>query len=280
MHSRAIVFQVRHILPLLAALLPLAGAEAQVRSLWPEVHRVRWPLLDIVLVPDSSSVWFLAGPNAGTTQWGRGTNLADFGIDPVLALQWVTVARRLKPPLPGRSLPDSAARVTPPLRARNGPGFVLLGTNTEKPSADRSFILLVSDSGSRTHWKAFASAAQVDTLLTALEVTAISGQAEASGWNDLACQDPDTPVRIVSQPVPPYPSRLAHGGAVGRVWMTYVVGADGRPEPESFSALLSDDSLFTWSALDALRRSRFKPARTDGQPVRQRVFQAVVFRQR
>jgi len=52
------------------------------------------------------------------------------------------------------------------------------------------------------------------------------------------------------------------------------------PERESFSALLSDDSLFTWSALDAMRRSRFKPARTDGQPVRQRVFQAVVFRQR
>ena len=262
------------LLPVILFALP---AEAQVSR--PEVHRVRWPLLDVVTVPDSSGVWFMAGPNAGTVNWESGSNLVSLGLDPILTLQWVTTARRLTP-FRGRSLPDSAARVTPPLRARKGPGFVLLGTNTRKPSADRSFILLVSDSTSRTHWKSFASAAQVDSLLKVLELSAVSSQFIGKSWDVWACEDPETPVRIVSQPSPDYPLRLAGMGRIGRVWVTYVVGADGRPYQESFLPLLSDDSLFASSAIAALRRSRFKPARNGGQPVHQRVFQAVVFRQR
>ena len=193
-------------------------AEAQVPR--PEVHHVRWPLLDIIMLPDSASLWILAGPNPGTRQWESKSHLVDFSVDPVLAFQWVTVARRLVPPPPGRSLPDTAARVTPPLRARKGPGFLLLGTNT-KPSADRSFILLVSDSTSRIHWKSFASAVQVDSLLTALELSAVSSQAGGKGWDIWDCEDPDTPVGIVSQPRPAYPSAL---GDMGRI------GALGRPE--------------------------------------------------
>lgn len=262
---------------LLPAILFALPADAQVSR--PEVHRVRWPLLDVVMVPDSSGVWFVAGPNAGTVNWESGSNLVSMGIDPILALQWVTTARRLTP-LRGRSFPDSAARVTPPLRARKGPGFVLLGTNTRKPSAERSFILLVSDSTSRTHWKSFASAAQVDSLLTALELSAVASQFGGKGWDIWDCEDPEIPVRIVSQPRPAYPPRLAEMDRIGRVWVTYVVGADGRPYQESFLPLLSDDSLFATAAIVALRRSRFKPARNDGQPVHQRVFQAVVFRQR
>ncbi len=264
---------------LFAAVLFTLPAEAQVGQ--PEVHHVRWPLLDIVMVPDSASLWILAGPNTGATQWGRSSNLVDLSVDPVRALQWVTVARRLEAPPPGRSLPDTATRATPPLRARQGSAFILLGTNTKKPTAERSFILLVSDSASDTHWKAFASEDQVSRLLTALAVAVSSSQLGAgTGWNGLACQKVDTPVRIVSQRAPEYPYHLAGQGREGRVWVTYVVSADGRPDQNSFLPVLSDDSLFTQAAIEALRRSRFKPARTDGEPVPQRVFQAVKFRQR
>ena len=262
---------------LFAAILFTVRAEAQMPQ--PEVHRVRWPLLDVVMVPDSSGVWFVAGPNAGTINWESGSNLVSMGIDPILALQWVTTARRLAP-LRGRSIPDSAARVTPPLRARKGPGFVLLGTNTRKPSADRSFILLVSDSASGTHWKSFASADQVDELLKALELSAMSSRIGEKGWDIWDSEDPETPVRIVSQPRPSYPPRLADMDRIGRVWVTYVVGTDGRPYYESFWPLLSDDPLFATAAITALRRSRFQPARNGAQPVVQRVFQAVVFRGR
>jgi hypothetical protein len=264
---------------LLAALLPSANAEAQSRG--PELQQVRWPLLDVVMVPDTAGLWFMAAPNPATRQWESESHLIRFGIDPVLALQWVTVARSLTSPeraSPSREPP----RVTPPLRAKRGPAFVLLATNSKKASAKDRFVFLVSDSGSHTHWKSFASSAEVNALLAALEHTAIVTRegTHAVGWNTFADEDPDTPVSIVSQPRPIYPAALASRGRVGRVWMTYVVGADGRPDQESFLPLLSDDSLFTKAAIQALLRSRFRAAHSAGQPVAQRVFQVIMFRQR
>ena len=130
-------------------------------------------------------------------------------------------------------------------------------------------------------WKAFASEDQVNRLLAAFALAVSSSQlGGGTGWNGLAHQKVDTPVRIVSQRAPEYPYRLAGQGREGRVWMTYVVSPDGRPEQDSFLPVLSDDSLFTKAAIEALRQSRFKPARADGEPVPQRVFQAVKFRQR
>ena len=67
----------------------------------------------------------------------------------------------------------------------------------------------------------------------------------------------------------------AHPDPFGRVVQQ---PPDGRPEPDSFQTLLSDDSLFTQSAIETLRRSKFRPARRHGQPVRRRVFQVITFR--
>jgi outer membrane biosynthesis protein TonB len=262
---------------LLGAFLSFSQAEAQATR--PEVHHVRWPLLDMVLVPDSAGLWFMVAPNPKTTQWQARTPLVSLSIDPVLALQWVTTARRLTPAEGSRSIPDAAARLTPPLRDKRGPEFAVLGTNTRKPSPDKKFVFLVSDSAANK-WKTFVSSAQVDTLLTSIERAAAASRSDTAGWNALAGQDPDTPVSVVIQPRPAFPSRLAEKGRIGRVWMTYIIGADGRPDSESFWPLLSDDPLFTKAAIDALRRSRFRPAHTGGQPVSQRVFQVIEFRQR
>lgn len=258
----------------------LAGrAEAQTTS--PELQHVRWPLLDIVMVPDSAGLWLVVGPNPATQQWESGSHLVSLGIDPVVALQWVTLARGL-PTRKGDSRSRMPARVTPPLPAKRGPEFIVLATNPKKPSAETRFTFVVSDSGTGTHWKSFASSAQVDALLTALERTAIVSRegSHAAGWNTVADQEPDTPVTIVSQPRPTYPERLASRGRVGRVWMTYVVSSEGHPERGSFIPLLSDDSLFTQAAIQALLRSRFRPAVSNGQPAPQRVFQVIMFRTR
>jgi TonB family protein len=267
------------VVSLIAALLSFARAEAQ--TVPPELRQVRWPLLDMVMVPDSAGLWFMVAPNPATRQWESGSHLVKFGIDPVVALQWVTLARGLTS---DESHPPARepAHLTPPLQAKRGPAFVLLANNPKKPSSETKFVFVVSDSATHTQWKSFASSAQVNAFLTALELTAIVSRegSYSADWNTLADQDPDAPVTIVSQPRPVYPARLASRGRVGRVWMTYVISADGRVEQGSFLPLLSDDSLFTRAAIEALLRGRFRPAVSNGQPVPQRVFQVITFRTR
>ncbi|HET6837145.1 MAG TPA: energy transducer TonB, partial [Gemmatimonadales bacterium] len=141
--------------------------------------------------------------------------------------------------------------------------------------ADEKFVLVAADSGRRFQWMTYASGAQVDSLLMALEHSASIGR-------EMFKQTPeppfDTPVTVVHIPRPAYPGGLAISGRVGRVWMQYVVAEDGRPREGSFRPLLTDDLRFTNAAIHALRRGRFKPALRRGQPVAQRVFQVIEFR--
>jgi hypothetical protein len=119
-------------------------------------------------------------------------------------------------------------------------------------------------------------------LLSALEETGEKGWVLAGTREPADSTDDDAfdePVAVVSQPAPAFPLGLAYSGREGRVWMAYTVGANGRPEPDSFQPLLSDDPLFTEAAIQALKRSKFRPAVKDGQPVPMRVFQVIAFRQ-
>jgi hypothetical protein len=261
-----------------AALLLTGPAQAQTAS--PEIRHVKWPLLDIVMVPDSVSTWLIVGPNSGTTQWQSRSHLVDFALDPVTALQWVTIARKLMSL--EAQLAGQPAHFTPPLRAKRGPALMVLATNPKKPSAKSRFALLVSDSAADVRWKAFASAAQVDSLLTALELAATVSQegSHPAIWKTLANEELDARVNVVWQPRPVYPKRLASRPKTGRVWMSYIVSAQGRADQNSFFPLLSDDSLFTEAAIVALRQGRFQPAVLNGEPVARRVFQAILFRRR
>ena len=67
----------------------------------------------------------------------------------------------------------------------------------------------------------FAPAAQVDSLLTALEVTATLGWAMAGSRDSSRSeseQNFDQQVKVVSQPTPRYPQELVMRGRGGRVW--------------------------------------------------------------
>jgi hypothetical protein len=200
-------------------------------------------------------------------------------LDPIVALQWATVARSLISP--GTS--QSSRNVIPALRDRKGPGFLLLAKNPKKAAEKETLIFLVSDSTTREQWKTFASQAQLDTLLTALEALAreqhstSDPDSTASRRSDDAV---DVPVQVVFQPRPEFPEKLVASGREGRVWMSYVVDSTGLSQTGTLRALLSDDPLFTQAAINAVLHSRFRPALRQGRPVRQRVFQAIVFRQR
>jgi hypothetical protein len=260
-----------------------APVEAQTAP--PELRHVRWPLLDIVILPDSSAgVWLLVAPNSGTKQWEAEIPVVSLAIDPVLALQWATLARGLTGADSNNPMPNAVDRLTPPLRAKRGPQFVVLAQNRRKTAPEEALVLVVSDARAHTQWKTFASPAQVDALLDALQGAAMESRlwfapgdlTGAASSEDSA----DTPVRVVAIPRPDYPLELSFKGRIGRVWMMYVVGADGRAEPGSFRPLLADDPLFTRAAIAALADGKYEPARLNGHPVPQRVFQVITFRLR
>jgi TonB family protein len=261
---------------MIAVLFLATPAAAQSTS--SNLQHVRWPLLDMVMVPDSAGLWFLVAPNPATMQWESGSHLADLRIDPIISLQWVTIARKLVTST-HQANSEPARQVTPPLQAKQGPDYILLARNPEKAAAERVFIFAVSDSARQVKWRAEASLAQVEALLNALDRVASDSRTSAGQFfGGTTHPEHDEPVQIVSQPKPKYPSRLASRGRVGRVWMAYDIGANGRVIQGTFRPLLSDDILFTQAAIQALLRSRFKPAMRNGQPVSQRVFQVILFR--
>lgn len=87
----------------------------------------------------------------------------------------------------------------------------------------------------------------------------------------------DDPVDYLSGPLPRYPPVLKAAGVEGRVVLTFVVSTEGRVEAGSIKVMSSTNKAFEEPAIEAIRKSVFKPARMRGQAVRQLVQQAVAF---
>lgn len=87
----------------------------------------------------------------------------------------------------------------------------------------------------------------------------------------------DDPVQYLDGPKPNYPGVLKSAGVEGRVNLRFIVGTDGRVEANTIQVLSSTNKAFEEPAIQAIKGSRFKPAKIRGQPVRQLVDQAVAF---
>lgn len=88
----------------------------------------------------------------------------------------------------------------------------------------------------------------------------------------------ETVMRHLGSAAPVYPPELAASGAEGLVHALYVVDTTGRVDTTTIRVLRSDDPAFTQSVRDALRHTRFRPARRAGAKVRQEVLQQFRFR--
>ena len=77
---------------------------------------------------------------------------------------------------------------------------------------------------------------------------------------------------------PAYPPDLLAMGAEGSVRTLYVVDTTGRVDTATIDVVSSDDERFTESVRQALGAMRFRPARRQGQAVRQLVEQKFHFR--
>ena len=65
-----------------------------------------------------------------------------------------------------------------------------------------------------------------------------------------------------------YPEELREMGTQGRVVLRFILGIDGRPEPNTVHVVSADDPGFIYPAQVALMTSRFRPGKVRGQPVR------------
>jgi TonB family protein len=73
---------------------------------------------------------------------------------------------------------------------------------------------------------------------------------------------------LLSGPHPAFPELLKQAQIQGRVIVQAVIDTAGRAEPNSIKVLQSPNPGFNPSAVDAVRRSLFRPARVHGRAVR------------
>jgi TonB family protein len=84
--------------------------------------------------------------------------------------------------------------------------------------------------------------------------------------------------RYETSAAPVYPQELMAIGLEGLVQATYVVDTTGQVDTTTIRVLQSDDPRFTHSVREALRLSRFRPAKRAGKTVRQLVEQKFRFK--
>ncbi|MBX3145908.1 MAG: TonB family protein [Gemmatimonadales bacterium] len=105
----------------------------------------------------------------------------------------------------------------------------------------------------------------------------VGGTGPVSTEETFVADEVDDPVQPINQQRPRYPPVLQQAGIAGSVDVQYVVGTNGKAEPESFKVLRSTNKAFEDPARDAILGSTYRPARIRGQPVRQLVQQRVSF---
>jgi protein TonB len=76
---------------------------------------------------------------------------------------------------------------------------------------------------------------------------------------------------------PKFPDMLRSSGVSGEVLAQFIVGTDGKVEPNSFKALKSDHDMFTAAVKSSLSCMKFLPAETGGRKVKQLVQQPFAF---
>lgn len=88
----------------------------------------------------------------------------------------------------------------------------------------------------------------------------------------------DEPPRVISSPKLRFPETLRAAGLEGVVLVSFVVDTTGRAEPESIAIVASTHPAFEASAKEVIRKSRYRPGRMRGKPVRTLATRRVEFR--
>jgi hypothetical protein len=225
----------------------------------------RYPLrlVDLSLVADPVyGLQLVALPAPKAVMKGTGGDLVWLRFDPDTALAWLNAAAAvLRTAVPGG--PVDAIQWSPTLRPVSGRGGFLLGRDRRKGVLGKAHWLALADSA--PGWQAEITAQEADSLLHLFLALAPQARLDLSAGAAPDKDSVDRPVIVVQQPQP------VSRGNRNRVAAQFVVGADGRVEPESFVVVLAASPRVASEAWEVVRASRFEPAQRQGRPVRQLV---------
>jgi peptide-methionine (S)-S-oxide reductase len=212
-----------------------------------------------LLVEPTSSAGGSVGQGGSSVVWLR--------FHPDMALVWLNSASGvLRTPV--SSGPSEAIQWSPNLRPLDGRGGFLLGRRRKKGVLQKDHWLAIADSA--PGWQAKVSAQEADSLLRLFLVVAGQARIDSSSRAAADKEHVDRPAVLRSE------SRPMRAGS-GRIAAQFVVGADGRVEPESILILLAASPRLEADAAELIAGWRFEPARRGEQAVRQLV-QQVIFR--
>jgi TonB family protein len=114
------------------------------------------------------------------------------------------------------------------------------------------------------------------TLPNGVRALAIGGGAASNNTVYTAGQVEKAP-QLISRPYVTYPSKLLNRGTEGQVILQFVVNDRGRVEDSTISVVQSSARDFEAPAIEAVRRSAFKPGRVSGRAVHVQVRQTINF---
>lgn len=273
----------RRVAPRLAAALllaPLFLLPAPGTAQEPDTGRVNrrlaWPLADVIVSASERygvSVW--ASPNLGVRQDNSAVRTIDLSVRPEVALQWVEVAAALR---------DAASDRAPVLRAADSTSYLAVARPPKPAARSRPFRVILRDDATNAGWHTDVTEVQFTELLTVVRLAArTSGYEPVFSPSSRPSHDGecglDEPAQVKYQPSPRY-VRPGGGRTHGRVILQYVVGRDGRAEPASIRAILSDGDALLEEARRVILGSRFEPGQSCGAAVRQLVRQSIGFKPR
>jgi len=242
------------------------------------VTRLAWGTVNVLLQADTTKgvlVWAETSPIAYS---GKQLSFAA-SFDPQAVDPWLDVAHLVvtTAAVPGDS---AVALETPPLVARYGSRLVLL-RRRKKAKWEQQTAILLLDREEHHPWSIDAPPENARHFLEAFFRQA--GQSrqlpDSTGVHDANPLEPRScPRPLAGTLVLRYPEGLRWRGAMGEVWMHFVVQADGTPDSTSFQVLLSDDPAFAAAVIQALHRAHYQPAEVGGVPVAAHVHQRFIFR--
>ncbi|HEV8600061.1 MAG TPA: peptide-methionine (S)-S-oxide reductase [Gemmatimonadales bacterium] len=229
--------------------------------------RYRLGSVEVRMLPDTTYGFQLliepTGSPAGAGELDRSVVWLRF--DPEAALAWLNSASGvLRTPVPGG--PPEAIQWSPNLRPLDGRGGFLLGRHRKRGALQKDHWLAIADSA--PGWQAKISAQEADSLLRLFLIVAGQSRIDSSARAAADKEQVDRPAMLQPE------SKPAREGS-GTIAAQFVVGADGRVEPESILILLAASPRQEADAAQLVAGWRFEPARRGDHAVRQLVQQVI-----
>jgi TonB family protein len=240
--------------------------------------RVAWPLIDFIVIGDSThGVQLLASPNLHSTQGRDQFHSASITLEPAPTRLWAAGVARVVDSIDKQPPRKRTPFVTLALVGNRGRAWLRLTLGPEPTSATPFDLEILDSTGlenptEAVAWSAPASAANVLILLTTLDAeaqhSALDSTVEADSTAAYLVTQLDRSPELTRNPNVPYPPAAYKSKREGRVWVEFVLTTSGTVRPETVRLLMSDGEEFSQAVLEVLPTIQYTPGMRHGTPVR------------